>query len=203
MFAETEAIIHLAARRADTLSGASTRADFITVNDVFLATGDGYKTQLSTSQSVLILPYIGDIEIKKAGKVLLLEENQALTFEGQTATEFEIANPYADDAINFFEVLLQSPVFDQETVAVIDVQARPNVFLPIAKSAFIGQFDGREEGVYKLQTLDSKLFVYVIEGVFEVQNRLLHARDALTLWHLAVLEFEALSANAILLIVEI
>ena len=46
-------------------------------------------------------------------------------------------------------------------------------------------------------------FVFIIEGAFEVQNRLLEARDGLSLWNLSKLEFEALSNDAILMIIEV
>jgi quercetin 2,3-dioxygenase len=46
-------------------------------------------------------------------------------------------------------------------------------------------------------------FIFVIDGVFEVQNRLLHRRDALLLPAPEKLEFEALSEGAILLVLEI
>jgi redox-sensitive bicupin YhaK (pirin superfamily) len=45
--------------------------------------------------------------------------------------------------------------------------------------------------------------VYVIEGAFEVQYRLLHARDGLALWEAERVEWEALSNDAILLVLEV
>jgi len=46
------------------------------------------------------------------------------------------------------------------------------------------------------------VYVFVIEGAFEVQNRLLHARDGLSLSSATEVEFEALSNDAMLLILE-
>lgn len=50
----------------------------------------------------------------------------------------------------------------------------------------------------------NSLFVFVIQGVFEVQGRLLHARDGLGLWDEEnEVELEALSNDAIVLLTEL
>jgi hypothetical protein len=47
------------------------------------------------------------------------------------------------------------------------------------------------------------VFVYVIEGAVEFQNRLLEQRDGLALYSVTTSEFEALSNDAILLVLEV
>ena len=46
-------------------------------------------------------------------------------------------------------------------------------------------------------------FAFVIEGAFELEGRLLHARDGLALWNLEKIEWEALSGGAILLVLQV
>lgn len=43
----------------------------------------------------------------------------------------------------------------------------------------------------------------MLEGAFEVQGTLLHARDGLALWETDEVEMEALSNDAIILLVEL
>ena len=45
--------------------------------------------------------------------------------------------------------------------------------------------------------------VFVIHGAFEVENRLLESRDGLAIWNTDRIELEALSNEAILLLLEI
>lgn len=66
----------------------------------------------------------------------------------------------------------------------------------------IGKFSGRSETVYHRKHPGNALFVFVIDGVFEVDGRLLHARDGLALWDTDEAEIEALSNDALLLVVE-
>jgi hypothetical protein len=62
---------------------------------------------------------------------------------------------------------------------------------------------GRQEDIYHLKNPDHGLFVIFIEGAFEVQNRLMEARDGLSLQNPGKLEFESLSNDAIILIIEV
>ena len=70
-------------------------------------------------------------------------------------------------------------------------------------SIAIGKFDGRREANYLLKNKGTDLFVFVIEGAFEVQGTLLHARDGLALLDTEGTEMEALSNDAIILLLEL
>ncbi len=66
------------------------------------------------------------------------------------------------------------------------------------------KFAGRKEAVYKISRQKNSVFAFVIQGAFEVQGRLLHARDGLGLWDdTNLIELEALSNDAIVLLVEL
>lgn len=56
---------------------------------------------------------------------------------------------------------------------------------------------------YTLKNPKNSIFIFVIEGIFEVQNRLLHARDGLSLTDIDTVELEALSNDAVILLLEL
>ena len=62
---------------------------------------------------------------------------------------------------------------------------------------------GREESIYKVKNAGNCLYIFVIEGAFEVDNKLMEARDGLAIWNADEIEFEALSNDAMLLIFEV
>jgi len=70
-------------------------------------------------------------------------------------------------------------------------------------SISIGKFGGRREANYLQKNNDAGFFVFVIEGAFEVQGALLQARDRLVLWDTEDVEMEALSNDAIILVLEL
>jgi hypothetical protein len=73
--------------------------------------------------------------------------------------------------------------------------------LPFAIS--LARLDGRTDVVYTLRDASGGLYAYSIQGAFEVQYRLLQPRDGLALWNVKEIEAEALSSEAILLVVEL
>ena len=66
----------------------------------------------------------------------------------------------------------------------------------------VGKFSGRAETVYHSKQSSANIFVFVLEGAFEVEGRLLHARDGLALWQTTAVEMEALSNDALVMLVE-
>ena len=56
---------------------------------------------------------------------------------------------------------------------------------------------------YNLQNKKNAIYIFVIEGAFEGQDSLLHAKDGLAIWNTNEVDFEASSNNGILLLLEI
>jgi len=188
------------------------------LNDDTLAAGKSFKMQLGSATEVILIPVAGAIEYKNSlGENGILEAGQIQLFAAETAMDYEITNPYESELVNFIQIWLRNdqPVFisghqqknlDLEiTNELIPLFTPDDNGLKVQQSAYgyIGKYQGRVEGLYTLKNPGNGIFVFIIEGAFEVQNRLLEARDGLSLWNLDELEFEALSNDAILLILEI
>lgn len=183
-------------------------------NDNTLAAGKGMKRQVENPTEVLILPLVGGIEFKNSiGYHDFLEVGQIQIFSAQAGMEYAVLNPYESEGndvrlINFLESWIEREQIDTSKVEQIafDIKQR-NELLPIFSKEdtfiYFGKFNGRKDSIYQLQNLRNGIFVFVIEGVFEFQNRLLHPRDGLALWNMTEVDFEALSNDAMLLVLEI
>ncbi|MNL57654.1 hypothetical protein D3C87_1812330 [compost metagenome] len=68
---------------------------------------------------------------------------------------------------------------------------------------FIGIYDGRKEGTFTLKNTNNGIFVFVINGAFEIEDRLLEAKDGLAIKKTRTIEWESLSQNAMLLVIEV
>lgn len=186
------------------------------LNDDTLTAGNRIRMQLESTTDVVIFPIVGGLEYKSSLGDGFLEAGQAQTFSLASGMDYEIINPYETEQINFLQIWLTNnsrdftPGLRQTSFDLSD----KNKLLPafsvnenaLRSSGFIGKFDGREDGIYKLENPKAAgVFVFVINGVFEVQDRLLHERDGLSLMNIQepVIEFEALSNDAILLLMEI
>lgn len=179
-------------------------------NDDTLAGGKSLKMQVDNNIDVILLPLVGALEYKPASEETgLLEAGEVHIFSAAKGTEYEITNPYSEELINFLQIWVQNndPSFEDKSITGSFDFEQKNQLLPLFSTqayGMIGKFGGREEGIYKVMYPEPHgVFVFVIDGAFEVQNRLLHPRDGLSLAHITEIDFEALSNNAILLVLEI
>lgn len=179
-------------------------------NDDTLAAEKNLKMQLEENTDVILLPLVGAVEYHNSlGKSGFLEAGQVQVFLAEQGMEYELINPYPEELVNFLQICVKNdtPDFTPTLRQMSFDFGQKNQLLPLFSSqarGFIGRYDGREEGIYEVQNPDAHgIFVFVIEGAFEVQNRLLHARDGLSLTNVAEVDFEALSNDAMLLILEI
>ena len=191
------------------------------LNDDTLTAGHTIKMQVAENTDILILPIVGGLEYKTSLGTGFLEAGQATVFSLSNGMDYEIINPYEAELINFLQIWLPntssdfSPKIQQTSFDLTD----KNKLIPIfflnstglnhnrGSSGFIGKYDGRKDGIYQAKKgiQPTGIFVFILSGVFEVQNRLLHERDGLSLMNIQNedVEFEALSNNAILLLMEI
>ncbi|GLU50579.1 pirin family protein [Dyadobacter frigoris] len=187
-------------------------------NDDTLAAGKSFKMQLEENTEVILLPVVGAIEYKNSlGETGILEAGQMQIFSAAKGMEYEIINPYETELINFIQLFLtnnQHSFIPKMQEINIDLEIRNQLFPLFSQGqngltthqgtfGYIGKYSGRQEDLYQLKNPENGIFVFIIEGAFEVQNRLMEARDGLSLWNLDELEFEALSNDAIILILEV
>ncbi|MEL1239951.1 pirin family protein [Flavobacterium flavipallidum] len=153
-----------------------------------------------------ILPLFGGIEFKdqkQNNNLLVTEQFQQVVC--QEETNFEISNPF-DKNVSFLQMAFVTKT-DAYTTAFLGFNFKEkNKLIPLFEnntaSAFIAQFDGRNEAHYQLKNKENGIFTFIIIGAFEFENRLLEVGDALSLKEIEAVEWEALSENAMLLIIE-
>ncbi|AEI49102.1 pirin family protein [Runella slithyformis] len=179
-------------------------------NDETLAGEKSLKMTVDENSDVLLLPLTGALEYAIGpGETGLSAPGELLVLSAAKGTEFEITNPYSDELINFLQIWVRHNAPSVKTkrfTGSFEVEQK-NQLYPLFSThatAMIGKFEGRQEGMYTVQYPEKNgVFVFVIEGAFEVQNRLLHPRDGLSLAHISKMDFEALSNDALLLVLEI
>nr|WP_199156869.1 hypothetical protein [Pedobacter sp. ASV2] len=160
----------------------------------------------------IFIPITGGIDIVSKGEEFSVDTGQVLTLNLEKGEVLEISNPYEKDIINYLQIGIKNNVvlfekvndifafdFEKDKNQLIEVVSFND--LPLKVSA--GIFDGREESIYKMQSQKNNFYAFIIDGAFEIEGRLMHARDGLALWDIEQIELEALSNNAIALIIEV
>ncbi|MEP6746543.1 MAG: pirin family protein [Bacteroidota bacterium] len=187
------------------------------INDEMPEAGQSINALVQECSYIVLLPIVGAVNYKDSnGNEKLIAAGQVEIMHVDNGVSLEITNPFKEHCVNFLQAWIKagaSPVPGTSSFAdTYAINESIDNFIRISPAhlnndalpfiASIGKFNGRTETYYLLQHKNSSLFIFVLEGAFEVQGRLLHARDGLALWETTNVEIEALSNDAIVLLIE-
>jgi hypothetical protein len=179
-------------------------------NDDTLTAGSKITFEAPLDIHILLLPVVGGIKFSMAGdSPSLLEAGEGQWLYLREGDDLEISNPFDAQVVNFLHLWIS----ERETGSKLpmqklffDVDLNKNQLQPLKvighEVGCIGKFDGRKEGIHRVKHRGNGIFIFVVDGAFEVQNRLLQSRDGLALWNVEDVEFEALSNEAVILMID-
>jgi quercetin 2,3-dioxygenase len=183
------------------------------VNDEFLSPQQSVTFRHNEDVRVVLIPLKGAITCSENTKGLLIQSEQVKAFEAEKGLTYSFSNPYENEWINYLHIGFQangSPYKHESSLSDIEFK-KINSLVPLGfnnisedqLAGHIGIYQSRSKENYTLKNPGNGVFVYVINGAFDVHGRLLEYRDGLSLWDTQKIEFEALSDNAIILLFEI
>lgn len=166
---------------------------------------------------VILIPVTGALDfIFHNGSLATVDVEELFVYTVAAGSTFEIRNPYPVQSISYLQLWVSAEepeVQPRARVFGFECSALENQLLELVPgvsqattlpfSLHLGKFDGRKEATYPLKKKDSLIFTFVLAGAFEVEGRLLHEKDSLALWELEEVELEALSNNALILVLEV
>ncbi len=177
------------------------------LNDDTLAPGGSIRMGVEDNTCMVLLPMVGAIEyVDSWGNIGKVQAGQVQLLNIPKGGFIRITNPFEHELVSFLQLWIKvADRIAENQFQAFDLTGNKNRFISLFDTInlSIGQFDGRAEAEYKPNNPGAAMFMFVIDGEFEVQHRLLHARDGLALWDVAEIEMEALSNNAIILLLEI
>jgi len=177
------------------------------LNEDVLAEGCSIAMEVEEDSHIILVPVVGAVFWKTShNEEGVVEAGQAQRLALCKGTSFTVTNPYEDTPVRYIQLWIKTQSDARETghrLFSFSVDDNKNRLVEAFTQGFIGKFAGREEAVYKISNPQNGLFAFVLQGAFEVQYRLLHAGDGLGLWELPEAELEALSNDAIILMVEV
>lgn len=120
---------------------------------------------------------------------------------------FAAHNATPEDAANFLHIAIRDSALlapsGSRSVAAISITEKNKMIAGESWAAHlhIGVYDSRVKGEYAVRP-GHRLVAYVVNGSWEVEDRLMEYRDALCLWDTPYIEYQALTEAAILLLIE-
>lgn len=188
----------------------------LALNDETLGANNTIFRHIEENTDILILPLVGGLIFRDSfGNENTIGTEQLALFSGEKGNAYQLTNPYKKELVNYLQIWIKGSAWAfKPGSSLLDFDfSQRNMLLPIFGNAglqphsgangYIGLFDGRKEGSYTLRHPDHGLFVFVLNGAFELDNRLIESRDGLALVNTQSIDFEALSDNAMLLVMEI
>lgn len=182
-------------------------------NDEMLAGGNSIDVNVENSGWFILMPVTGEVLLKRAnGDIRLIDVGEVFVGYAVAGERLELTNLYKSDWINYIYLQLKDDAINlpRDTVFKFDFAGRPNELIDLVPTSgmhpfrlHIGVFGGRVDALYQLQNSSSLFYAFVLAGAFELHGRLMHERDGLALWQLKEADLEALSNNAVVVILEI
>jgi quercetin 2,3-dioxygenase len=185
---------------------------FYLLNDYTLDAGASVQVSFSEDSFVLLLPVVGAVQYSNGKqKQQFVMAGQSMMLEKNEGDSIELRNIFEEELVNVLVLAFKAEA-DQLPSGFVydyDVNEKPNDLVRAVSKRYelpatlsVGKFSGRAETVYNTEQPVANVFVFVLEGAFEVEGRLLHARDGLALSQTSSVEMEALSNDALIIVVE-
>ncbi len=174
------------------------------IKDETLAAGKCTEYQLTNS--LVLVPVVGTVIAEINATETEIACGELLIINADTL--LKVYNPYNDHLVNYLLIYITANAFPEATndKMAFDLDDYKNEILPVLDKDDIkislGKLEMRREATYYSDRNQRTSFCFVIQGSFEIEGRLLHARDALAVWGTDLLEIESLGKESILLLIE-
>ncbi|HMR46418.1 MAG TPA: pirin family protein [Bacteroidia bacterium] len=191
------------------------------LNDDYVEPGMGFGTHPHDNMEIITIPLEGALEHKdnmnnhgiiKYGDVQVMSAGS-----GVTHSEF---NASKTEAVKLFQIWLYpdkenvKPRYDQLSLNVSDRKNKLQTIVSpeteksglwIHQQAWLsmGNFDKDKNTTYKVKKEGNGIYAMIVKGEFEINNNLLHERDAIGMWNTSQINLIAKSEGAEILLMDI
>jgi len=179
--------------------------DFLHLVELTLAPGESFSDPGSGHLLILVIPVVGTIKIERHPESVYLDPGGMAAIETDMDLPLVYYNPLGGDLVNFLVISctpgkIPTPGFRIHSMDIENINALTSTPVNNRLTLSVGKFQGRRSADLTLIP-DAGAFVYVINGAFEVANRLMEAGDGLGLYGTSeLLDFEALAEESILVV---
>ncbi|MFT4093148.1 MAG: hypothetical protein QM640_05875 [Niabella sp.] len=194
------------------MEGREPFGEVFVFNEDFLAPEKGTEISVSSHIEIFLIPIAGGLEMEfnNGGDLRYISAGEALHIVALPGNRIKLTNPYSSRQVCFIQIWLSSKTGGLSTFSYMqtgfDINDK-NRFKPILTSnsgnttVRLTKMELRQKRHYTPHHSD--IFVFTVEGAFDFHDRLIQHKEGLILRQVSdELEFEALSQDAILLMIE-
>lgn len=191
------------------------------LNDDRVAAGMGFGTHPHDNMEIISIPLAGDLEHKDSmGNVTVIKEGDIQVMSAGTGIRHSEYNKNADRETRFLQIWLfprernVTPRYDQLSLNTAESHNQLQQILSpnpddagvwIHQDAWfhLGTFDKDRGQTYQIQREGNGLYIFVLEGSFDINGITLERRDGLGITHHGDIQLRALSSNARVLLMDV
>lgn len=192
--------------RINALNDDNSISDFAFIDDVAVNGQGTYQKVIKESGYLILLPLMNNIRLNMNGFNWKIEVNQSFIYYLEKGTIIDIEGEYSNDYSYFYSLFL---VKEKQQIAKMIVPIdfeRENRLEKIIRhdlfNVFLGKFDLRRESEIPMKKADRNWLIISLTGIFEIHNRLIESRDLLEIKSDEHVEFESLSENSLLMVID-
>ena len=188
------------------------------LNDDTISPGKGFGYHPHENMEIITIPLKGDLEHKDSmGNLGIINEGEIQVMSAGSGIFHSEFNKNSDKSINLLQLWILpkrenvEPRYDQCSIQglrklnsfymVLSPHPEDNVMWIHQDAWFhLGDFDKVTSIDYELKRKGNGVYIFVIEGNFNVSNQKLNKRDALGVWDTDVISFKAQPNSRVLLV---
>lgn len=188
------------------------------LNDDTISPGKGFGYHPHENMEIITIPLKGDLEHKDSmGNLGIINEGEIQVMSAGSGIFHSEFNKNSDKSINLLQLWILpkrenvEPRYDQCSIQglrklnsfymVLSPHPEDNVMWIHQDAWFhLGDFDKVTSIDYELKREGNGVYIFVIEGNFNVSNQKLNKRDALGVWNTDIISFKAQPNSRVLLV---
>ena len=188
------------------------------LNDDTISPGKGFGYHPHENMEIITIPLKGDLEHKDSmGNLGIINEGEIQVMSAGSGIFHSEFNKNSDKSINLLQLWVLpkrenvEPRYDQCSIQglrklnsfymVLSPHPEDNVMWIHQDAWFhLGDFDKDTSIDYELKREGNGVYIFVIEGNFNVSNQKLNKRDALGVWNTDIIGFKAQPNSRVLLV---
>ena len=192
--------------RINALNDDNSISDFAFIDDVAVNGQGTYQKVIKESGYLILLPLMNNIRLNMNGFNWKIEVNQSFVYYLEKGTIIEIEGDLSHDFSYFYALFI---VKEKQQIAKMIVPIdldRENRLEKIIRhdlfNVFFRPICLRRESEIPMKKADRNWLIISLTGIFEIHNRLIESRDLLEIKSDEHVEFESLSENSLLMVIE-
>lgn len=175
-------------------------------DDISVNENGKYIRKVFTGGYLLLLPLLNDIRLDLDGFKWRIEFNQVFLYYLEENKSFSVEGAAGTSFSNFIAVFILKEKITLNNVLFPIESIYQNRLKKIVKTDYInvylGRYDLSKTDVLPLKKLDRNWIVSPIEGMFNIQDRFLEAKEVMEIREKQLQSFESLSTSSMLLVIE-